>query len=155
MPPTDPRRRSGEHMAASEGVPVGTFYNFMDEFRTFAQNTDTKLDKIKTELAEGSTRFALYEQKAIEATKRGDEHSDQIEVLRIDKIEREAQEKQKEKDSSPRNELLRDVVKAVVIAAVLGTCAILYNVVRDHEIDMVAKSQIPKSNDNAPTNPAP
>lgn len=135
------RRRSGEHPTADNSISAHAFYNFMDEFRAFAGNTDTKLEKIKKELAEGSTRFAIYEQKIIEQQKRSDEHSDQIEVLRIDKIQREAEVKQREKDTSPRNELLRDVIKAVVIAAVLSTCAITYNIIRDHEVQKVVKNK--------------
>jgi len=134
-PPTnanDTRRRSGEHRAdTSEALPSSVFYNFLDEFRLFSHNLDSKVDEINKKLAEGSTRFALFEQKMTEAVKRSDDHSDQLNVLMTDKTQRDAVLSA----SAPNAALKQEIIRGVVLALVLGICAAVYNLWRDHEVE--------------------
>jgi hypothetical protein len=137
-------------MLPPDNITAGEFHGFIDEFRTFASSVNEKIDVIKTDLAEGSTRFALYEQKSIEATKRSDEHSDQIQVLTIDKIQRDTREAQQEKDFAPRNNLVQEIVKTVIIAAILGLLAVSYNLFRDYQSGDLSKTAPPVT---PPANP--
>lgn len=139
-PPNDSRNRSGEHRAeGTDNLHPSVFYNFVDEFRIFTRGLDNKLDNINKNLAEGATRFALYEQKNTENGKRSDEHSDQLQVLMTDKTQRDALEAA----STPNTVLKQEIIRSVVLAAVLGGCAIIYNMWRDYEVskDRTASSK--------------
>lgn len=130
-PPNDSRNRSGEHRAeGADSLHPSVFYNFVDEFRIFTRALDNKLDNINKNLAEGATRFAVYEQKSTENGKRSDEHSDQLDVLMTDKTQRDALQAA----TAPTSALKQEIIRNVILAGVLGGCAIIYNLWRDHEV---------------------
>ncbi len=146
----DPRRSSGEWnpphptpLPVPAYMTTAQFDTFVDEFRTFAGGVNDNFKELRKEMAQGSTRFALIDSAMGRQKERTDEHSGAIKILIKDKTVRDAKEEQENQDTAPRRDVLMEVVKAVIVAGVLGVCAVVYNAWRDQEVSKAAVSNPP------------
>lgn len=154
MAGSDERRRSGEHYMTplpspqQQFVSLEHFNGFTEECRGFFGDMRSTMSSVEKQMAQGSTRFALMDSELKRQTKRSDDHSGHIKTLLDERIAREAREEQVEQQEKPRRDIWFEVVKAVIIATVLGAGAVAYNLWRDQEIAHAASSAI-----STPTKP--
>lgn len=105
---------------------------------------------LRSDMAKGSTRFALLEKDIKDQQERSDDHSGKIEVLLTDKTTREARAEEKEEHAKPRRDIWFEVIKTVIIALVLAIAAVIYNAWRDQEVARIVKENPPPSTTTTP-----